>query len=86
MKSNPKLVVYDNKNKLYELDNIQSLYLYPLIEKLIKNNEFVDYKFRTDFYYGISKNKISNNTILVSGDSKKIESMTGYKIIKLYIL
>lgn len=69
-----------------EIDGIDYYFISKeQFEKLIKNNEFVDYKFRNDFYYGISKNKISNNTILVSGDSKKIESMTGYKIIKLYI-
>lgn len=54
-------------------------------EEMIKRDEFIDYKFRNGFYYGISKKKISNSTILVSGDSKKIESITGYKIIKLYI-
>ena len=30
LKNEPKLVVYNENDKLYELDNIQSLYLFPL--------------------------------------------------------
>lgn len=54
-------------------------------EELIRSNQFIDYKIRNGFYYGISRNKINNNTILVSGDSKKIENIIGTKIIKIYI-
>lgn len=54
-------------------------------EEFISNGNFIDYKFRNGFYYGILKNNISNNTILVSGDSKKIENATGYSVLKLYI-
>ncbi|MGN1000745.1 MAG: hypothetical protein ACI4OG_02280 [Bacilli bacterium] len=54
-------------------------------EEMISKEELVDYKFRNGFYYGISKKNISNSTILVSGDAKKIENITGYKILKLYI-
>lgn len=69
-----------------EIDGIDYYFITKeQFEELIKNNEFIDYKIRNDFYYGISKNKINNNTILVSGDSKKIESIIGNKIIKLYI-
>ena len=54
-------------------------------KRKIDNNEFIDYKVRNGFYYGISKKDISVNTILVSGDARKIEKSTGYKILKLYI-
>ena len=30
LKVNPKLIIANNKNIIYELDNIQSLYLFPL--------------------------------------------------------
>ena len=54
-------------------------------EEMINKDEFIDYKFRNGFYYGISKKNISNNTILVSGNAKKIETVTGYTVLKLYI-
>ena len=69
-----------------EIDGIDYYFISnEQFEQMIKNNEFIDYKIRNGFYYGILKNKINNNTILVSGDSKKIESITGNKIIKMYI-
>lgn len=69
-----------------EIDGIDYYFISnEQFEQMIKNNEFIDYKIRNGFYYGISKNKINNNTILVSGDAKKIESITGNKIIKMYI-
>lgn len=69
-----------------EIDGIDYYFVSKkLFEQMIKNNEFIDYKIRNGFYYGISKNKINNNTILVSGDANKIESITGNKIIKMYI-
>lgn len=54
-------------------------------EKCICNDEFIDYKKRNGNYYGISKKNIYPNTILVSGDSKKIEEATGYNVLKCYI-
>lgn len=54
-------------------------------EDCIKNNQFVDYKMRNGYYYGILGINIDENTILVSGDTKKIEIATGYDISKLYI-
>lgn len=53
--------------------------------ELIKNDEFVDYKVRNGCYYGISKTKITQNTIIISGDSDKIEKATGFKLFKFYI-
>lgn len=53
--------------------------------ELIKNDEFVDYKVRNGCYYGISKTKITQNTIIICGDSDKIEKATGFKLFKFYI-
>lgn len=77
LKSNPKLVVYANKNKLYELDNIQSLYLYPLtiidyINNLTDKNIInlsiieIDYDFDYKSIFGISKfDKLKSVEILI---------------------
>ena len=54
-------------------------------EEHILFDNFVEYKIRNGFYYGILKKDISNNTIFVSGDTKKIEKVTGYNILKLYV-
>ena len=54
-------------------------------EKYIFYDDFIEYKIRNGFYYGILKNNISNNTIFVSGDTKKIEEATGYNISKFYV-
>ena len=53
--------------------------------ELLNNNTFIDYKYRNGAYYGISKMNLSYNTIIVSGNSDKIESITGFKVFKLYI-
>jgi len=69
-----------------EVDGID--YFFITEEKFkqhIVNNDFIEYKIRNGFYYGILKNNISNNTIFVSGDTKKIEKVTGYNILKLYV-
>lgn len=54
-------------------------------EEHIRNNEFVDYKKRNDDYYGILRKSINENSIIVSGNIKKIEEVTGYNVLKLYI-
>lgn len=69
-----------------EIDGIDYFFITKeKFEEYLVNNDFVDYKIRNGFYYGILKNNISNNTILVSGDTKKIEEVTGYSILKLYV-
>ena len=69
-----------------EIDGIDYFFITKeKFEEYIVNNDFVEYKIRNGFYYGILKNNISNNTILVSGDTKKIEEITGYNILKLYV-
>lgn len=54
-------------------------------EEYIANNNFIEYKMRNGFYYGILRNNISNDTIFVSGNTKAIEEATGYNILKLYV-
>lgn len=54
-------------------------------EDFIKNNELADYKKRNDYYYGILKNNIKDNTILVSGNVQKIEECTNIKVTRIYI-
>lgn len=54
-------------------------------EKMIKMSEFIDYKVRHDNYYGISKNGITNNSIIVSGNSNAISASTGFDVYKLYL-
>lgn len=54
-------------------------------EEYIANNDFIEYKIRNGFYYGILKENFSNNTIFVSGDVQKIKKSTGYNILKLYV-
>lgn len=69
-----------------EIDGIDYFFVtQEKFEEYIANNDFIEYKMRNGFYYGILKNNISNNTILVSGDTKKIEEVTGYNILKLYV-
>lgn len=69
-----------------EIDGIDYYFISEKqFEEMMKKNELIDHKFRNGFYYGISKNNMDNNTILVSGDTKKIEAITGYKILKLYV-
>lgn len=53
--------------------------------ELLNNNAFIDYKYRNGAYYGISKTDLSDNTIIVSGNSNKIENATGFKVFKFYI-
>lgn len=54
-------------------------------ENKIHNGEFADYKLKNNNYYGILKRDLTENSILVSGDSKKIEQVTGIKIKKVYL-
>lgn len=69
-----------------EIDGIDYFFITKeKFEEYIANDNFVEYKIRSGFYYGILKNNISNNTIFVSGDTKKIEEVTGYNILKLYV-
>ena len=69
-----------------EIDGID--YHFITIDKfkeMISRNLFIEYKFRNGNYYGLSKNSLSDNTILVSGNSKKIEDETGFKVFNIYI-
>lgn len=69
-----------------EIDGIDYFFITKeKFEEYIAKNYFVEYKIRNGFYYGILKNNISNNTIFVSGDTKKIEQVTGFNILKLYV-
>lgn len=80
LKSNPKLFVYGNKNKLYELDNIQSLYLYPLTiidyinnltEKSIISLNIIEIDYNLDYksIFGFSKfDKLKSVEILIKED------------------
>ena len=54
-------------------------------EEKIASGEFVEYKFKNDNYYGILRSSLSENSIIISGDSKKIEEATGLSIKKVYI-
>lgn len=54
-------------------------------EEYIVGNSFIDYKTRNGYYYGILNKNITDNTIFVSGDTKKIEEVTGYDILRLYV-
>lgn len=59
-----------------EIDGIDYFFITKeKFEEYIVNNDFVEYKIRNGFYYGILKNNISNNTILVSGDTKKLKKL-----------
>ena len=54
-----------------EIDGIDYFFITKeKFEEYIVNNDFVEYKIRNGFYYGILKNNITNNTIFVSGDTK----------------
>lgn len=69
-----------------EIDGVDYFFITrEKFEEYIANNDFVEYKIRNGFYYGILKNNITSNTIFVSGDTKKIEELTGYNILKLYV-
>ena len=52
---------------------------------LIESEKIIEYKIRNGSYYGLSRDGFKENSILVSGDTKKIEEETGFKIFKIYI-
>jgi len=54
-------------------------------EYMIHNDQFIDYKIRYDNYYGISKNGITNATIITSGNSNLIAKATGFDVYKIYL-
>lgn len=54
-------------------------------EYMLDNNQFIDYKIRNGNYYGISKNGITNTSIITSGNSDLIEKATGFDVYKIYL-
>jgi len=56
-----------------------------LFENMLSNNQFIDYKIRNGNYYGIRKKDITNNSIIISGNSDTIASLTGYQVYKIYL-
>lgn len=69
-----------------EIDGVDYFFIsLSEFESKLLRGDFVDYKFRNDHYYGIDKNNLTENSILVSGDSKKIEMKTGFNIDRVYL-
>lgn len=54
-------------------------------KNMIENGEFLEYKIRNGNYYGISKNGITNNSIITSGNSELISEKTGFDVCKIYL-
>lgn len=96
LKNNPKLVVYANKNKLYELDNIQSLYLYPLTiidyinnltDKRIISLNIIEIDYNLDYksVFDISKfDKLKSVEILIKEDYGQKEILKICEIIEYF--
>lgn len=96
LKSNPKLVVYNKKDKLYGLDNIQSLYLYPLtiidyinnlIDKAIINLSIIEIDCNLDHekIFNDSKfNKLKSVEILIKESYSQKEILKICEIIEYF--
>lgn len=54
-------------------------------ENMIDSNQFIDYKIRNGNYYGISRNGLTNTSIITSGNSNTIARITGFPIYKIYL-
>ena len=52
---------------------------------MLCNNQFIDYKVRSGYYYGISRDSITNNSIIISGNSDLITKETGLAVYKIFL-
>lgn len=96
LKNNPKLIVYCNKNKLYELNNIQSLYLYPLTiidyinnltDKRIISLNIIEIDYNLDYksIFNVSKfDKLKSVEILIKEDYGQKEILKICEIIEYF--
>lgn len=96
LKNNPKIVVYANKNKLYELNNIQSLYLYPLTiidyinnltDKNIINLNIIEIDYNLDYksIFSVSKfDKLKSVEILIKENYDQKEILKICEIIEYF--
>lgn len=69
-----------------EIDGVDYFFISETeFKNKILHGEFVDYKIINGNYYGIIRRNLTENSILVSGNSEKIEKETGIKVKKIYI-
>ena len=54
-------------------------------EYMLDSNQFIDYKVRNGYYYGINRDDITNTSIITSGNSKIIENVNGLHVYKIYL-
>ncbi|MGN1000746.1 MAG: hypothetical protein ACI4OG_02285 [Bacilli bacterium] len=96
LKINPKLVVYNENDKLYELDNIQSLYLYPLTiidyinnltSKKIINLNIIEIDCNLDYEIVFNNpifNKLKSVEILIKENYNQNEILKICELIKYF--
>ena len=82
-----KVVGYTTrKMRNNEIDKVDYNFITKIeFEYMLHNNIFIDYKVRSGNYYGISRNGITNTSIIISGNSDSIAQITGFKVYKIYL-